>query len=50
MLCNSENISFCNDQESGISNPETLCVKLLKLQIDSPMENYLAPSVLERVK
>lgn len=48
MLCNSENIKFCNDGDSGVSDPESLEMKLLKLEIDSPMDDILVPSLLGR--
>ena len=49
-LCNSENIQFCNNVETEevaeVALPEDLEIKLMKLEIDSPMEHYLAPSML----
>lgn len=49
MLCNSENVVFCGDEdENGVSSPDSLRLKLLKLDLNSPMENYLAPSVTSR--
>jgi hypothetical protein len=47
MLCNTENITFCNVGEGEVSSPENLQLKLFNVQIDSPMDNYLAPSLLE---
>ena len=46
-LCNSENIRFCNSGETDVALPESLELKLMKLDIDSPMENYIAPSMTE---
>jgi len=50
MLCNTENITFCGNQTDGVSKPERLQVKLLKADYDSPMENYLAPSLLNTMQ
>lgn len=49
-LCNSENIKFQSKVESDVSLPENLELKLMKLEIDSPMENYLAPSISEGLR
>ena len=47
MLCNSENVTFENSEsgDDGVSQPDSLQLKLLTLDINSPMENYLAPSL-----
>ncbi len=46
-LCNSENIIFCDKGEAEeVALPESLELKLMKLEINSPMEHYLAPSMV----
>ena len=47
-LCNSENIKFHNQREAEeVALPESLELKLTKLEINSTMEHYLAPSMIE---
>jgi len=50
MLCNTENIAFCNEGNGEVSKAESLEVKLLKSDIDSPMDNFLAPSVMSQLE
>ena len=48
MLCNTENMIFCNAGDSEVSGPDSLEVELLKLELDSPLVDYLAPSLLSQ--
>ena len=47
-LCNSENIKFHNQREAEeVALPESLELNLMKLEINSPIEHYIAPSMIE---
>lgn len=60
MLCNSENIKFAQTRKgkaepragddindaAAISKPENLYMTVLNNEMNSPMESYLAPSVV----
>ena len=60
MLCNSENVKFTQNRKgeteqhtgndindaAAISKPENLYMTVLNNEMNSPMESYLAPSVV----
>jgi hypothetical protein len=47
MLCNSENVTLIDQGAvpGSIAKPDSLKVMLLKTDLHSPMDGYLAPSV-----